>query len=126
MGAFFDAVTADVRLPATIVEDVDTSTKQVISNVDRELGDFTALLQDTERGLIKAVDNIRGDGLYTVRDVKDQVLITIDSAVDNFALVIDRQLTNVFDSIQLGILLSLGTATIFLILYGDELFKKDL
>jgi hypothetical protein len=124
MGGIADAIGKDVAIPAEIVKGLDTSAKMIIRNVDREIGEGTALLQDTERGVIKVADNLRADAGYTIRDTKDQLLVTIDSAVDNLALVVDRQTTNLFDTVQVGVLLGLSVGAIFLVLYGDDVFKN--
>lgn len=124
--AFWDAIEADVELPATIVQDVDENVKTVLGNVDKQATQVESVVQDFGRNALKGLDNARGDVLYTFRDTKDQALVFADSALDNFALVIDRQTSNFMDLMQMGVLLGLGTVTVFLVLYGDKVFANGI
>ena len=126
MGSIIDALAADLKLPAAIEHDIDTSVKQVIGDTHKVIMGAEGLIQDTERTAGKVIDNGMSNLMYTFRDFKSAVLFTIDSAVDNGAQVADRAITNIIDLIQMGVLLGLGTVTVFVILYGDIVFKNGI
>lgn len=126
MGALWTAISADASIPADTVANIQADTQQVITDVDKQLTQLEAVSQDMGRGVLKLADNARGDVLFTARDFKDQTLVFADSALDNFALVIDRQASNFMDLMQMGVLLGLGTATVFLVLYGDKVFANGI
>lgn len=97
-----------------------TATREGIEGFANKAG---ILLQDTQRGGYKLLDNTGKNVLYTIRDTKSEFLHAADSALDHAADVVDRIQQNVTDTIQIGSILVIGFGAFFIILYGDQLFS---
>lgn len=101
--------------------------REDVKEIYKYTGDKIApIVQDTIRSGLTAGDNLRGDFLYTVRDVKHEGITFLDATLDNMALVVDRQATNLFNTIQMSTLVGLSGFTLFVILYGDKLFEHGI
>jgi ABC-type sulfate transport system substrate-binding protein len=102
------------------------SMEKVEEGVEKVLDKTEIVVKDTVRTAGTVVDNIRGDVLFTFRDSKHEVLTMLDSTLDNFTLVFDRQANNLFNTIQMSALLGTGMIVLVLILYGDKLFQNGI
>lgn len=105
------------------IEGVSEDIKEEVDNI---LDKTEIVVKDTVRTAGTVVDNVRGDVLYTFRDSKHELLTMIDSTLDNFTLVFDRQANNLFNTIQMSALLGTGMLALVLILYGDKLFQHGI
>ncbi|NHZ84289.1 MAG: hypothetical protein GWP19_00220 [Planctomycetia bacterium] len=122
MGAIFSKDNIYNETRRDVSEQIDKSRDQIGAGAYN----FGAVVQDTARGGMRLVDNSRSDLLYTVRDLKHEGFTMVDSAIDNGAQIIDRQVTNVINTVQGATLLGVGVSVIFLVLYGEKLFEHGI
>jgi len=106
-----------------LVSDINEQVSTLQENVSSGANKAGIVIHDTMRHGAGIVENARGDILYSIRDLKHEGLTFLDSTLDNLALVVDRGISNITDTLQLGTLISMGGFIVFLILYGDQMFS---
>lgn len=109
------------------VSDVIFGREQILETselVERRIDKAQDDLFHTGRNVMVLSNNLRGDVLYTVRDIKHEGLTFLDATIDNVALVIDRQASNLFETIQISALIGSGLLVFFIVLHGDKLLAN--
>jgi hypothetical protein len=120
---FAGQIESDIK---DVVIKTESDIKDVVIKTESDIKDVVDkgqfFVHDTQRQLVRLADNQASNVLFTVRDTKSEFLHAIDSGLDNMAIVIDRQTSNIINTVQMGMLISAGTIVFFTILYGDKIF----
>ena len=141
LSTIFTNVDDAVRTGEQIVSQTETDVAQFAIEGQRELTDVVQtaergavsivlgaeeLLEDTERGLFRTLNNVQGNIGHSWRYTAKNVVGLVDNLQDNVYQVVQDIRTDVSNSIQLfAILVGAGVA-IFLISNGSEISKRGM
>jgi len=101
-------------------------TTQGIKSGENVLTSGIGAYVDTERSVVKGINNVTGELGHTGRFVAKNAIALVDNTQDNLVQVVQDIRVDVTNTVQMTFIVMAGGAAIFFILFGDKIMERGI